>query len=348
MRLRKLLAPLFGALLCLPWIGFADTLRSDHPERYVVQRGDTLWDISERFLNTPWLWPEIWLLNQEIENPHLIYPGDVISLVFVDGQPRLTITREGRAGPTVYLSPRVREEALTDAIHTIPLEGIRPFLTETEVLSDEQLNGLPYILAGEDDRVMGSRLDRVYARGLENGNGAIQSYAVVRRGDAFVDPDTGDHLGYAAIHVGDAVLERDGDPATFSIIDSNREILTGDRLLAVDEERCDRRFRPRAPTVEVDGRIMSVLDGVTQIGQYSVVAINRGTEHGLETGDVLAIYQQGRTVRDPHSGRWRDTVQLPDEHAGELIVFRTFDRLSFGLVMRATRAMHTHDLVRNP
>ncbi|WP_258869013.1 LysM peptidoglycan-binding domain-containing protein [Alkalilimnicola ehrlichii] len=165
MRPSKLLLPFLALLLCLPLIVGADALRQGHPERYVVQRGDTLWDISNRFLRSPWLWPEIWYHNPEIENPHLIYPGDVISLIYVDGEPRLTVQREDRSGPTVRLSPRVREESISAAIPTIPLDAIRPFLTETRLLDGRTLANAPYIVAGADERVMGSGTDTVYGRG---------------------------------------------------------------------------------------------------------------------------------------------------------------------------------------
>lgn len=345
MRVRKLVSLMLGALFSLPLFASADTLRQDHPQRYVVERGDTLWAISARFLRSPWLWPEIWHLNEEIENPHLIYPGDVISLVYIDGQPRLTIAREDRVGATVRLSPRIREESIATAIPTIPLDAIRPFLTETTVVSAQALERAPYIVAGSDERVMGSRTDRVYARGLKADAG---NYTLVRAGDALRDPETRQILGYTALHVGEAAVEQGGEPATLSITRSNREILPGDRLLEARDSRFGSNFFPKAPEARIDGRIISVLDGVSQIGQYSVVAINRGLEHGLAVGDVLAIYKSGRTVRDTYGSGRRENVRLPDERAGELIVFRAFDRLSFGLVMRATQAMHTLDAVRNP
>jgi hypothetical protein len=346
MRLRKFLSPLVAVLFCLPLLASADALRDGHPERYVVQKGDTLWDISSRFLHQPWLWPEIWHHNQDIQNPHLIYPGDVISLVYIDGQPRLTVQTQDRVGAVVHLSPRVREESISSAIPTIPLGAIRPFLTETGVLDGRTLANAPYIVAGSDDRVLGSRTDVVYVRGLSR-DAAPGGYSVVRQGDAFHDPDSRRVLGYAAVHLGDAVLEREGDPATMSIVRSNREILPGDRVLVGSGQQFPSNFYPKPPEGEVEGRIISVLDGVNQIGQYSVVVINRGSRHGLEVGNVLAIYKAGRTVRDTFGPR-RGRVTLPDEHAGELIVFRTFDELSFALVMKATRAMHTLDAVRNP
>lgn len=346
MPLRKLLWPLVALLLCSPLYANQDALRNGHPERYVVQKGDTLWDISSRFLRDAWLWPEIWYNNPEIRNPHLIYPGDVISLVYVDGQPRLTVQRDDRAGATVKLSPRVREESLETAIPTIPLEAIRPFLTETRVVEPGALDSAPYIVAGADERVMSSASDKIYARGLSQQPGA--NLAVLRRGDNYVDPETKQVLGVEARHLGDASIAASGDPASLRVLSNNREILPGDRVLPQQESEFTGNFFPKAPSTQVNGKIIDVVDGVSQIGQFSIVAINRGSAQGLEVGDVLAVYKAGETVRDPYSKKRGEKVTLPDERAGELIVFRTFNNMSFGLVMEATRAMHVMDAVRNP
>jgi hypothetical protein len=346
MPLRKLIWPLVALLLCSPLYANQDALRNGHPERYVVQKGDTLWDISQRFLTDPWLWPEIWYNNPEIGNPHLIYPGDTISLAFVDGKPRLTIERADRAGPTVKLSPQVREESLERAIPTIPLEAIRPFLTETRVVEPGALEAAPYIVAGSDERVMSSESDRIYVRRLDAQ--PQQGYSVLRKGDAYVDPDTQQVLGVEARHLGDASTVASGDPATLRVQSYNREILPGDRVLPQQTNEFTGNFFPKAPATQVEGKIIDVVDGVSQIGQFSIVAINRGQAHGLEVGDVLAVFKAGETVRDAFSGKRGDKVTLPDERAGELIVFRTFNNMSFGLVMEASRAMHIMDAVRNP
>lgn len=346
MPLRKLLWPLVCLFLCLPAYASQDALRNGHPERYVVQKGDTLWGISGRFLRDPWYWPEIWFHNPEIANPHLIYPGDVISLVYIDGQPRLTVQQGDRVGATVKLSPRVREETIEASIPTIPLEAIRPFLTETRVVDPGVLDNAPYVVAGADERVMSSASDKVYVRGVSGERGA--GFALLRKGDAYVDPDTGKVLGVEARHLGDATLSASGDPATLLVQTMNREILAGDRALPQEAEEFTGNFFPKAPSSQIEGKIIDVLDGVSQIGQFSVVAINRGSSDGLEVGDVLSIYKAGETVRDPFSKRRGKQVTLPDEHAGELIVFRIFDGMSFGLVMEASRAMHVMDAVRNP
>lgn len=347
MPIRKLLWLAAAVSLCLPvFANGQSALRNGHPERHIVRKGDTLWDISERFLHSPWLWPEIWYRNPDIGNPHLIYPGDVISLVYVDGQPRLTVQARDRVGETAKLSPQIREESIESAIPTIPLEAIRPFLTETRIVEEGVLDRAPYVVAGADERVMSAASDKIYARGL--GSQPLGSYAVVRKGDAFVDPDSRQILGREARYLGDATTVSGGDPATLRVLSANREILPGDRVLPPADDSFRGNFFPKAPAAGIEGRIIAVLDGVSQIGQYSVVAINRGERHKLEVGDVLAVYKAGEVVRDSFSGKRGDTIKLPDERAGELIVFRTFDGMSLGLVMEATRAMHVLDAVRNP
>lgn len=342
--MRKLVWLLITLLLCAPLMAAQDAFRSDRPERYEVQRGDTLWDISGRFLNEPWYWPEIWYDNPQIENPHLIYPGDIIRLVQVEGEPRLTVERGQR---TVKLTPRAREIPLDQAIHTIPLDAIRPFLTRTSVVSEAALESAPYILAGADERVMGATRDKIYVRNFEPVD-QTRGYAIVRKGDPYLDPETEELLGYEAIHIGQAVLLEDGDPASFRITEVTREVLPGDRLLRLPEDPLKSRYVPHAPAHQLDGEIMAVLDGVTQIGQFSVVALNRGASHGLEQGHVLNVLQAGRQVRDSFAGRRAETVTLPREHAGRLIVFRVFDRMSLGLIMEAERAMNVGDAVQTP
>lgn len=344
---KKFLRPLLALVLCSPLLVGAATLKSGHPDRYVVQKGDTLWDISDEFLSDPWLWPEIWYANPEIRNPHLIYPGDVISLVYVDGQPRLTITRDDRAGEVVKLSPQVREESLSAAIPTIPLSAIAPFLNHSRIVDEHELDEAPYVIAGADERVMSSSSDKIYVRRLGE-TPEYTRYAVVRKGDAYVDPVTKEVLGYEAKYLGDAQVLRGGDPATLSVASSNREILPGDRLLPPGDEIVRSNFYPKAPNGPIDARIVAVMDGVTQIGQYSVVVLNVGANQGAEVGDVLAVYKAGETVRDSFSKERGDSVTLPEERAGELILFRVFDKMSLGLIMEADRAMQTQDLVRNP
>jgi hypothetical protein len=319
------------------------TLRPDHPDRYVVVKGDTLWDIAARFLKDPWLWPDIWYANPQIKNPHLIYPGDVIKLVYVNGKPQLRLQR-GR--PVVKLEPHVRSEQLPRAIPTIPLGAIRPFLARPLVTGPDQLKSAPYVVQSAGEHVITGAGGRVYVRGIKNDKAT--NYVIVRPGGPYRDGRTGEILGYEALYVGDAELVRGGDPATFKVVTSKREVRVGDRLVPSDEKPYNANFMPHPPASKVDGQIISVVDGVTQIGQYQTVVLDRGTRNGLNVGTVLAVYQRGQVVPDTVSGKAGDTVKLPDERAGIVMVFRTFDRVSYALVMRATTSMHVLDYVRNP
>jgi len=325
-------------------------LNPRHPDSYVVQRGDTLWDIAAMFLRDPWYWPEIWQINPQVENPHLIYPGDTLSLAYLDdGRPVVNVER-GPAftggGGVDRLSPRVREEPLEEAIPTIPYETLAAFLSRSVVLDKDQLDGLPYILAHREGLIASSGRD-VYARGVTAPTGAV--FNLVHRGDELVDPDNNSVLGYQGIFIGQGRVDRSGDPATVHVLDSTREALVGDLLLN-EEDVLPVNFFPHAPAESVDGRIISVMDGVSLIGQYQVVVLNRGAEHGLDPGTVLRVFQTGQVVHDDVRGKglFHEKVRLPDEPAGTMMVFRTFDRMSYALVMEATNAIKVLDTVRNP
>lgn len=332
-------------------------LKQDHPRRYVVVKGDTLWGIASRFLRDPWRWPEVWHSNTQVANPHLIYPGDVLMLVYIDGKPAIEVRRNnqqvGRAsvdddgltgsGSNYKLSPRIRVEELAQAIPTIPLDVIGPFLTRPLVVKKNELEDKPYVVSSDGEHLITGAGNRIYVSDLEESD--IADYAVVRRREAYRDPETGRVLGYEAQHVADARVQRFGDPATLLLVSSNREVLNGDRLVPVEGGFGEFSFIPRAPKAEIKGSIVAVVDGVTQIGQYQVVVLNRGLQDDLEPGHVLAVYQQGKRVPDPVG--W-GSVRLPDEEAGHLMVFRVFDHLSYALVMDATRPMHVADKVTNP
>jgi hypothetical protein len=309
------------------------------PNEYVVQVGDTLWDIAATFLKDPWFWPEIWYVNPDIENPHLIYPGDVLGLVYIDGQPRITNVRAS----TYRLSPQARVTPLTESITSIPYEDVAAFLSSGVILEKGQVDSLPYLLATRGDHLIASAGNEVYVRGVTEVRPGAR-YNVVKIGDPLYDPDDNRLIGYQGITVGDGSLRRGGDPATVALTDTNREATPGDRLLpeAVD---IPLNFFPRSPSGNIEGRIISVVDGVTQIGQYQVVVMNRGTNNGLSVGDVLTVWQTGETIDDRFGG---GSVRLPDEAAGTIMVFKTYDRISYGLVMEATQAIHIHDFVRNP
>jgi hypothetical protein len=314
-------------------------LASGAPNEYVVQVGDTLWDIAETFLKDPWFWPEIWYVNPDIVNPHLIYPGDVLGLVYIDGQPRITNVR----GSAYRMSPQARVTPLTEAVNSIPYEAVAAFLSSGVILEKDQADSLPYLVDMRGEHLVAAAGNEVYVRGLGNDIPGTR-YNVVHIGDPLTDPDDNRLIGYQGLLVGDGVLRRGGDPATVALTDSAQEVLRGDRLIP-DSVDIPLNFFPRAPSSAIDGRIISVVGGVTQIGQYQVVVMNRGSADGLAVGDVLSVFQTGEVIKDLVKG---GTVRLPDEEAGTVMVFKTYDRISYGLVMEATLAIHVLDTVRNP
>lgn len=325
----------------------ADTvaLQPDHPDRYVVKKGDTLWDISSVFLQDPWRWPEIWHVNPQIENPHLIYPGDIIALVFgADGAPQLQLLRGRR---TVKLSPKVRSTPLGEAIPPIPMDAIAQFLDNSRaVLTQEELDNAPYIVESMDSHLIAGTGDKIYVRSVPDRS--TTRFNVYRPGTAYKRPGSEEVLGYEALYVGDATLQRVGDPATLELSRTVRETLIGDRLLPVGEEEIQQNFFPHPPAGEVDGQILKVIDGVSQIGQFQVVVIDLGSEDGMDAGTVLAVFQRGANIRDVVAEKADQRVKLPDERSGIVMVFRPFERVSYALVMSATRAIHINDAVRNP
>ncbi len=314
----------------------------DAPSSYVVQPGDTLWDISAKFLTDPWYWPEIWHINPQVANPHLIYPGDTLALTWVEGQPRVTIA----SGGAVRMSPRVREHPLSESIHAIPYEHIAAFMQRPAVLSEEQVQGAPYVAHGRDHRLVFAAGQEVYVRRLDRA--ALGSrYSVYHVGDELKDPDDGDVLGYQGLFAGEANLKRHGDPSTLLIVDSSRETLEGDILLPTPGDlKMD--FIPRAPKSKVEGTIMSVIDDRTVVAEYDVVIINRGTRHGLEPGNVLTVWEAGEEVRDVTKHAESRSMQLPDERNGLAMVFKAYDRMSYGLMMQSDREVRVGDAVRSP
>ena len=339
---KTIAAALITLLVSFPAWAQDIELKPDHPKTYVVVKGDTLWDISSTFLRDPWLWPEIWHVNTQIENPHLIFPGDILTLIYIDGKPRLQLTRGGEG----KLSPRIREVPLDQAIPAIPLDAIQQFLSRPRAVDKDTLEKAPYIVAIEDKKVLAGSGDKVYVRRLPQSSHKGQ--VVFRKGDPYIDPDTQEILGYEAIYVGDSTVIAQADPATVLINSAEIESLAGDRLLPSEERVLATNYVPRPPESQVQGRIISVYKGVSVIGQYNIVAINLGENDGMKEGTVLAVYRQGETVKDKFSGEWNEKVKLPDVRAGELMVFRTFKKMSFGLIMRAERDMALLDVVKNP
>ncbi len=343
--LQKIAVLLLGALLSTTALSAKVELNPAHPERYTVVRGDTLWDISARFLRDPWLWPDVWQANTQIKNPHLIYPGDIITLSFIDGMPVLQVERSASSG-NIKLSPKIRAERLDQAIPTIPIDAIAQFLSRPYALNEGELDDAPYVVHFLDDHIIGGAGHQMYVRSITEPKS--WKYEVVRPGKPYIDPKTEEILGYEALFIGNANLQRPGDPAKLLLTKTELETVIGDRLLPILKDEPLTNFHPVAPKERIDGQIISVLNGVSQIGQFNTVVINRGSKDGLEPGHVLRILQGGDEVRDVIHPVRGERIKLPLEEAGILMIFRTFDRISFGLVMHASSPLHVLDTVRTP
>jgi hypothetical protein len=335
-------------------------LKNDHPDRHVVVKGDTLWGISGKFLKDPWLWPQVWQLNRDqIKNPHLIYPGDVVFLDMSSGSPQLRLLRE-----TITLQPGAVEEPLDKAaVTTIPLSVIAPFLSQPLVVGPDQLAASPRIIAGQDDRVILSPGTRIYINSIEEGD--TLNWFVYRPGGNLVDPDTNEILGVEATYLGDAKVTKFGTPASANVVKAKEEIFTKDRLVPANDN-FETSFVPHAPDREVYGRIIGIYGGVAEAGPNSIVSISRGSMDGLEVGHVLAINRYGRVIKDPEpqadlkktTGEMPNSsgglvlepgmIKLPDERIGLLMIFRVFDRVSYALVMTATQPVDKLDSVNTP
>jgi len=339
-------------------------LSADAPDTYVVKTGDTLWDISKVFLKEPWYWPEIWYVNPQVANPHLIYPGDVLRLVYVDGQPRLTVAQRGDVGEGprtgTRLSPEVRREGLNQAVTAIPYDLVASFMGRPTLLTKDQVKTAPYVVAMRDSHMIGAIGNEVYARGI--GEAATDTrYSVVHVEEELRDPDNNALLGYSGLYVGSGPVATQGDPAKIVMTDSTREVLQGDKLFPESVD-VNVDFVPHAPSAEVDASVIAVRSH-TVMGQYQVVALNRGSKDGLEAGHILAVHQLGGVVRDsfakgglsatrrsrPMSNSFGgNKVQLPDERVGVVMVFKAFDSLSYALVMETTHEIRQGDRAKNP
>lgn len=369
-------------------------LREDHPREYVVQEGDTLWDIAEQFLTRPWQWPAIWHANPDIDNPHLIFPGDVISLAFVGGEPRLTVDDSVRR-----LSPEIRREKIEGPISTIPYDAIEPFLKYPRIVSGEELESLPYVVANKEQRVFAGDGDRTYVRGLddvragdevvvarvtfqfedrsENGDDIKLRRNRIRPGPGQVPSDVRpagrvwkstfgrmerfDYpvIGYELWEAARGRVVETGDPAIIELVEGRREVMQGDYVLEIAEEIHTTDFHPRAMDEIPDhARVLAISDALYGAGHYQIVAINLGTDDGIEAGHTFAAFRPGETIRDEQryplmSRNARENpdkryVTLPDEYAGHLMVFRPFDRISYAMVLDGARAVKVDDRLLHP
>ncbi len=362
------------------------------PNSYTVVKGDTLWGISGKFLKEPWRWPEIWNINRsQIKDPHWIYPGDVITLTYdANGNPRLSIGANSTGG-TVKLSPQIRTEKIAQAVPSIPAKVIGPFLTVPLVIDEGALQDAPRIVATEDERVIVGAGNRAYAAGIREEQGL--KWQVFRPGKALKDPATQEVLGYEAVYLGDARVSRFGKSAevngapipegtSIEIIKSTQEIGRGDRLTPTVEAAVP-SYSPRSPDKQVKGSVVSIVGGVDESAQYSIVVVSLGKRDGMEVGHVLATSQRGKVVStdDVAAGarnesvvssffkqvgedlknidkEYRDDkkpdnpipaqVKLPDERNGLIFVFRTFEKVSYALVMSSKSSLKVGDVVQTP
>ncbi|MEE3009348.1 MAG: LysM peptidoglycan-binding domain-containing protein [Pseudomonadota bacterium] len=345
---------LYVGLLVVTSAVMADTiaLRDDHPNVYYVKKGDTLWDISGRFLENPWQWPELWHDNPDIDNPHLIYPGDEIRLFWQDGEPRLTVNRDNvkrtkLSDGTVKLTPRVREVDRDSAIPAIPMSAIQSYLKDALVMDRDEILAAPYLIGGQDRRVVFGMGDTVYARDPEDRFADLQRrYGIYRVGEEYVDPETQEVLGYEARRIGLAsVRDQEEDMTTLEVIRSSEDVRVDDRLFQQPDREVRAVLYPHAPDEKITGNIIRFFDRINSVARNDVVVINKGEREGMEPGHVLEIFQQGELVRDRQQD---EMVRLPRTKAGTLVLFRVHDKVSYGLIMESTRPIYMQDIVESP
>jgi hypothetical protein len=337
------------------------------PERYVVKRGDTLWDISAMYLRDPWYWPEIWHVNPSIANPHLIFPGDVLYFSYVDGKPRVSLER----GTAVTLSPRVRSEPLDGAIRAIPYEVLMNFVGRPGLLTRDEIRQAPYVVGMRDRHIVGSSENEIYGRGLDNPAPGSR-FNVINVGEAVRDPDDGDLLGYMTHFAGvgeviqssgavvpgkDSIfkMQREEELAHMQVIETKREILQGDRLFPALVDLGDDFVISAPADKSILGQVIAIVDGVHVAGRYQVVAINRGKRHGLVPGNALGVFYRGELIRDRFDRQdWMaftanyDRVRLPDERSASVLVFKVYDRMSFALIVESSQVIQRGDFIAHP
>ena len=338
------------SLICflLPALAFAaqpetrPQLRSDAPDRHVVVKGDTLWDISGKFFEDPWKWPYIWGMNKDtIKDPHWIYPGDVIILDRASGTLRIGQAGTGSAGGVIKLSPRVREgRSVHDAILSIPASAIAPFLSQPLVVEESALKDGPTLIGAREGRVLLGAHDTGFASGLTRDKGS--KWQIYRPGKTFVDPDTSEVLGVEAIYLGSAEVTEFADVSTVAITQSVQEIYKGDRLVTPSGEMTS-NYLPRSPDSNISANVISIYGGVSQAGQNTIITLNKGKRDGLESGHVLALHHKGETVKSDGKN-----FTLPDERYGLIFVFRVFEKVSYALVMQTRLPVQLLDRATTP
>ncbi|GGY80495.1 LysM peptidoglycan-binding domain-containing protein [Pseudoduganella plicata] len=335
----------------------ACTFRADAPDQHQVAPGDTLWDISARFLDKPWCWPRVWGMNRaEIANPHWIYPGQIVYFDRAAGRLRLAnqLAPATDVPGTVRLSPRVRTEGLgKDAVRSIPPGAIEPFLTQPLIVEADELKNAPRIIATPENHVFIGKDDKAYVRGNLNGG---TSFQVFRPGKPLIDPETKAVVATEAFYLGTLKLLREAAPGsdvhTFVVASAKEEMGVGDQLMQMPPTPMQ-HYVPHPPEGKIAARVLAIYNGVTHAGQNQVVSINRGKLDGLDIGAVLQLYHKGQTVKDPGASKgWHNLgnpqVKLPDEEVGSLFIFRVFRHVSYGLIMQVTEPVVVGDVARTP
>jgi hypothetical protein len=350
--MQKFIISLICCLLPAYALAAGPEVRDNAPDRHVVVKGDTLWDISAKFFKDPWKWPQIWGLNRDtIKDPHWIYPGDVVMLDRATGTLRVggagdagapgSAAAPGVSGTVVKLSPRVHsQESKHGAIPSIPIGDIEPFLTRPLVIEKEALAGAPALVGTFERRVLLGNDDIAYVKGLNEAEGT--HWQIYRPGKTFLDPDTKEVLGHEAIYLGDANVEQFADVSTIRITRSIQEITKGDRLIQPAGEPVS-NYVPHAPSGQIAARVISIYGGISQGGQNMVIALNKGRRDGLENGHVLALYRKGETLKEKGQ-----TIPLPDVRYGLTFVFRTFDKVAYALVMQTRLPVELQDSAVTP
>lgn len=339
----RLLTTLLVALLLTSTSSANPILANDYPERYTVVEGDTLWGISERFLRDPWRWPEFWQANPQVENPDLVFPGDVLVMTFIGGKPVLRSLRRDTIGHTVKLSPKQRVSRFS-AIPSIDPSAIQAYINSPLVTDVKELNESGYIVEGLDGRLLLGKYDQFYARKVDDED-AVE-YRVFRPGRHFVDPVSRESLGWEAVHVGDANMLKWGDTSRMSLLRTYQDVNVRDRLRPVFKREPLPFFFPKAPdNQKIRGTILETPNQSTELGALSVVAINLGEREGVSPGDVFRIKSQRDRREDPITGR---PYFLPEENIGLLLVFRTFEKVSYALVTDTSRQVRPGDVLVSP
>ncbi len=349
------------SLICLllPMLAVADVvqIRDDAPDRHIVVRGDTLWDISAKFFNDPWKWPQIWALNkQEIADPHWIYPGNVIYLdrrsgtlstnepPAVQDESVATFTERVPSDGAVKLQPRARVVSLnSEAIPAIPLNVIASYLSRPLVVDGEEQKLAPTLVGTFEQRTLLSVNDLAYVKGLPEDKGT--KWQVYRPGVTFTDPDTEEELGREVLYLGDATVEKFGEPSTLRITRAILEINKGDQF-AQAASGYSNNYLPHPPDTNINAKVISIYGGVHQAGQHAVVTLNKGLRDGIESGHVLGLFQKGEILKT--KGWFTPNVALPDMRYGLIMVFRVFNKVSYALVMETKLPVQLQDSARNP